>query len=541
MTDSPTERIAPKALAVLKRTDSVVAWHAAWLIAVALCAAVLAMTVGANGPVLAALGLGAAPAAIFLAFPNSRFTKRFVIFAWGLCAAAAIVLTGGVAGPLSAWHLAPLASAAAMGRVNRLALGAAVSLGVLGVSAIAGATLEMFIPAPAVSLALGLVGAGTATAGVAVALVMLQRRIMEEERVRNLAEARLHRVLASQPNVLAALNPSGKVVAAWGQPPRGVECEFTANQPIAGLAVEADRPAIQDALRQAMAEGAAEVGFAPVAAPDAWLVLSLRKNSAAGLVAGLRDATAERDRERDLRQARTEAEAQNAGKSRFLANMSHELRTPLNAIMGFSDIMKQKLFGPLPPRYAEYAELIHDSGGHLLDLINDVLDMSKIEAERFELVREEFDAREAVSGVLRLMRGQADRAGVQLRGVLPRDPLEVEADRRALKQIALNLISNALKFTPRGGAVTVTTQADGDVLELVVADTGVGISPEDLTRVGRPYEQAGGSEQRAAGTGLGLSLVRAFAELHGGRMEIESRLGEGTTVTVRMPVVAERS
>jgi cell cycle sensor histidine kinase DivJ len=136
------------------------------------------------------------------------------------------------------------------------------------------------------------------------------------------------------------------------------------------------------------------------------------------------------------------------------------------------------------------------------------------------------------------MRGQADRAGVQLRGVLPKEALEVDADRRALKQIALNLISNALKFTPRGGAVTVTVQADGPVLELVVADTGMGMSPEDLKRVGRPYEQAGGSDQRAAGTGLGLSLVRAFAELHGGTMELESQLGEGTSATVRMPVVA---
>src|SRR5690606_32212975 len=145
------------------------------------------------------------------------------------------------------------------------------------------------------------------------------------------------------------------------------------------------------------------------------------------------------------------------------------------------------------------------SGGHLLDLINDVLDMSKIEAERFELAREEFDARDAVSAVLRLMRGQADRAAVQLRGVLPREPLDVDADRRAVKQIALNLISNALKFTPRNGAVTVTLQAVDGALELVVADTGVGIAPDDLQRIGRPFEQAGDAEKRAAGTGLGLS------------------------------------
>jgi len=163
--------------------------------------------------------------------------------------------------------------------------------------------------------------------------------------------------------------------------------------------------------------------------------------------------------------------------------------------------------------------------------------MSKIEAERFELAREDFDAREAVSAVLRLMRGQADRARIQLRGVLPKEPLMVDADRRALKQITLNLISNALKFTPAEGQVTVDLHATDETMELVVSDTGAGIGPEDLKRIGRPYEQAGDAQARAAGTGLGLSLVRAFAELHGGQMTIDSKLGEGTRVTVSLPVL----
>ena len=255
------------------------------------------------------------------------------------------------------------------------------------------------------------------------------------------------------------------------------------------------------------------------------------------LVRSVRYAYLRNEAEREVREARDMAEFATNSKSSFIANLSHELRTPLNAIMGFSDIMRSRLFGPLPDRYGEYAELIHESGRHLLDLINDVLDMSKIEAERFELSREAFDGREAVNAVLRLMRGQADRAGVQLRGVLPREPLEIDADRRALKQIALNLVSNALKFTPRNGAVTVGLQAVGGMMELVVADTGMGMSPEDLARVGRPYEQAGDAERRAAGTGLGLSLVRSFAELHGGEMILESAVGEGTTVTVRLPVL----
>ena len=217
--------------------------------------------------------------------------------------------------------------------------------------------------------------------------------------------------------------------------------------------------------------------------------------------------------------------------------MSHELRTPLNAIIGFSDIMRSKMFGPLAERYAEYAGLIHESGGHLLDLINDVLDMSKIEADRFTLALEPFDAREAVSAALRLVRVQADTAHIILRGALPPQPLEVNADRRAIKQIVLNLVSNALKFTTAGGQVSVVARNLGGQLEIIVADTGVGIAPGDLERLGRPYEQAGGAAQRAMGTGLGLSLVRAFAELHGGTMTIKSILGEGTAVSIKLPVM----
>jgi two-component system, cell cycle sensor histidine kinase DivJ len=197
--------------------------------------------------------------------------------------------------------------------------------------------------------------------------------------------------------------------------------------------------------------------------------------------------------------------------------------------------MRTRLFGPLPDRYGEYAELIHESGGHLLELINDVLDLSKIEADRYELRREVFDAREAVTDAMRLVRVQAEEAGVTLRALLPSTPIEVDADRRACKQIVLNLVANALKFTPRGGAVDVTARAADDRLELAVSDTGVGIAPEDLERLGRPYAQ--GAAGQGQGTGLGLSLVKAFAALHGGELLLESRLGEGTAATVRLPVL----
>jgi two-component system, cell cycle sensor histidine kinase DivJ len=261
-------------------------------------------------------------------------------------------------------------------------------------------------------------------------------------------------------------------------------------------------------------------------------------DTSAALAEAERRAAAAEAASRQAEAARHRAEAEADGKTRFLANMSHELRTPLNAIIGFSDIMRTRLFGDLSSRYGEYAELIHESGQHLLDLINDVLDVSKIEADRYELRPETFDVREVANASLRLMRQQADDAGLRLRGVLPAAPLEVSADRRALKQIILNLISNALKFTPSGGSVTVSFAAVAGALDIVVADTGVGIAPEDLARLGRPFEQAGDAADRMRGTGLGLSLVRAFARLHGGELSLESRLGEGTAATVRLPVLA---
>ncbi|MET3525457.1 sensor histidine kinase [Phenylobacterium koreense] len=461
----------------------------------------------------------------------------------GLAVAAAllVVITGGVLGPLGPWCLTPLALAAAMGRGERLALGAAASLTAVGVAALGGLTFRGVSFEPAVDAVLSGFALASAIIALAAGLVVLQRNLAREDQRRRLELARASFALDQQPHLLMALDAAGRISAAWGVEPRGAVGYLAGRRLLADLVADVDRERLAGAIGEALAHGSAEVGFAPAVEPEVWLELSLRQVGSGRLMGSLRDATEARRREAALEAARAEAEAQNTGKSRFLANMSHELRTPLNAIMGFSDIMRQRLFGPLSDRYAEYADLVHEAGDHLLDLINDVLDMSKIEAERYELARETFDARDGVSGVLRLMRGQAERAGVQLRGLLPNDPLEILADRRALKQIALNLVSNALKFTPRGGAVTVALRGDDDVLELVVADTGVGIGAEDLQRLGRPYEQAGGAAQKAAGVGLGLSLVRSFSRLHGGEMIIESQLGEGTTVTVRLPVIEPSS
>jgi two-component system cell cycle sensor histidine kinase PleC len=224
-------------------------------------------------------------------------------------------------------------------------------------------------------------------------------------------------------------------------------------------------------------------------------------------------------------------------KSQFLANMSHELRTPLNAIIGFSDMMKGQLLGPIGSvRYIEYARDIHSSGTHLLSLINDVLDMSKIEAGRYTIHPEPLDAAEMLRTCERLVRVRASEAGVAL-GIAAAQELPLSADARALKQILLNLLTNAIKFTPSGGSVSQSAGRENDGIVFRVSDTGCGIPAEDLPRIGRRFEQVDNAlTRKGEGTGLGLALCRALVDLHGGTLTLESTVGVGTTVTVWLPL-----
>jgi signal transduction histidine kinase len=235
--------------------------------------------------------------------------------------------------------------------------------------------------------------------------------------------------------------------------------------------------------------------------------------------------------------AKQRAEAANMSKSQFLANMSHELRTPLNAIIGFSDMMKSQLLGPIGSvRYIEYARDIHSSGTHLLSLINDVLDMSKIEAGRYTIHPEPLDAAEMLRTCERLVRVRASEAGVAL-GIAAAQELPLHADARALKQILLNLLTNAIKFTPSGGSVSLSAGRENEGIIFRVADTGCGIPAEDLPRIGRRFEQVDNAlTRKGEGTGLGLALCRALAELHGGTLSLESTVGVGTIVTVWIPL-----
>jgi cell cycle sensor histidine kinase DivJ len=261
------------------------------------------------------------------------------------------------------------------------------------------------------------------------------------------------------------------------------------------------------------------------------------------VVAVLRDVTGRKQQQQALEDARAEAERANAAKSRFLATMSHELRTPLNAIIGFSEMLKREAALMLDAkRRNEYAGLINDSGNHLLSVVNGILDMSKIETDNFEITPEPFNPEPVIASCCDILALRAREAGVALERLVPGDLPEIVADKRALNQIMFNLLSNAIRFTDRGGKVLVSARAEAGNIAFVVEDSGVGISDEDLARVGEPYFQAGASyDRRHAGTGLGLSIVKGLVRLHGGEFSIRSRVGEGTRITIGLPLDCERS
>jgi two-component system, cell cycle sensor histidine kinase DivJ len=261
--------------------------------------------------------------------------------------------------------------------------------------------------------------------------------------------------------------------------------------------------------------------------------------SEAEVVAVMRDVTDRKIQEQALDLARTTAEQADASKTRFLATVSHELRTPLNAIIGFSEMIVQEdvLFVDATRR-KEYAQLINDSGQHLLSVVNGILDMSKMEAGNFEISPEPFAPRPALLNCCNLLALKARENGIDLVTRVPDDLPHIIGDPRAFKQIVLNLVSNAIKFTERGGSVTVSAAVEGSQLQLRVTDTGVGIGTEDLKRIGNPFFQAGKTYQRRhEGIGLGLSIVKSLVSLHSGEMTVQSKIDEGTTIIVALPVM----
>jgi signal transduction histidine kinase len=250
------------------------------------------------------------------------------------------------------------------------------------------------------------------------------------------------------------------------------------------------------------------------------------------------DFTLRKAAEDSLQIAKLEAEAANKSKSEFLARMSHDLRTPLNAILGFSEVIKHEILGPIGlEAYKSYADDIHTSGSHLLDLINDLLDLSKIEAGQYELSESQVVIADVVMQVIRLVEPDAEKKGVALRVLTAPDLPLLTADPRATRQMLLNLLSNAVKFTPDGGQVSIDVRHDATGLRIAVMDTGIGIAIKNIKRIFEPFAQIEPADSKAhQGTGLGLSIVKALIELHNGRIEIESEPGSGTTASLYFPV-----
>ena len=266
--------------------------------------------------------------------------------------------------------------------------------------------------------------------------------------------------------------------------------------------------------------------------------LEQASDATAEVVAVMRDVTDRKIQEQALDLARTAAEQADASKTRFLATMSHELRTPLNAIIGFSEmIVQEDVLMVTAARRKEYAQLINDSGQHLLSVVNGILDMSKMESGNFEIAPEPFAPRAALLNCCNLLALKARDNAIDLVSRAPEDLPDMTGDPRAFKQIVLNLVSNAIKFTERGGRVTVSASVEGSRLMLRVTDNGVGIAADDLKRIGDPFFQAGKTYQRRhEGTGLGLSIVKSLVELHAGEIIVQSKIDEGTTVSVALPL-----
>ncbi|MCP5411525.1 MAG: PAS domain-containing sensor histidine kinase [Alphaproteobacteria bacterium] len=469
-------------------------------------------------------------------------------------------LTGGLSSPLLIWFALVPAEAALAGAHDGRSNPAVMRAGL-----IAGAALMMVVVLEALSALpasrLLLPGAMPGWAlyavsglGALVQAVLIAAAAQDRQRAADAAAAQgaaMYRFLADNSMDLITRHSSDGCVCFAS--PATHALLGRAPEEIVGLAPAElvhpdDLAAVQSALMEASyfgRLGEAQVRLRHKDGHHVWAEIRCRpgqgmeRGAGGDIVAVTRDITERKAQERALVEARDAALAASRAKSRFLANMSHELRTPLNAIIGFSEVMNREMFGTIGPRYQEYSRLIHESGTHLLDLINSVLDMSKIEAGKFELAEELFELGDVVDSAVRFLTMPAERAGVGLVQHVAPQARQIFADRRAVKQILVNLLSNGVKYTPPGGEVRIAVEATPQGVVLSVSDTGTGISADDLKRLGQPFEQVEGAETRGKeGTGLGLALVKALAAMHGGEAELHSVLGEGTTVSVRLPHAA---
>jgi cell cycle sensor histidine kinase DivJ len=456
-----------------------------------------------------------------------------------------VAITGGMRSPLLVWFaILPAEAVLAGGRPSVVHAAIATTLALAGVALLEGARAlppeRLFAPY------------WEAFAGCALAVILQSALIAMVAQARQrradiaISEgAEMYRFLAENATDLITCHTTyGDIRSASPAARRllGVDPGSLNGAALSAVVHPADLEAAHDAIGKAVLSGRLTTAAIRFRRGDGSFVATEMHcrpvTGTSDVVAVSRDIGERKAQEEALIAARESAEEASRAKSRFLAHMSHELRTPLNAILGFSEVMMHEMFGAHgSPRYLEYARLIHESGGHLLELINGVLDMSKIEAGRFDLNETAFDLESVAGQASRLVRLQAERKGVVLKTSIAPGARSVFADQRAVKQILLNLLANAVKFTPRGGTVWIAAAREGGAVEIAVADTGVGIAEADLHRLGQPFEQAG-SAPSLEGTGLGLALVKAFAALHGGEVRIQSARNEGTVVRVRLPHAA---
>jgi two-component system, cell cycle sensor histidine kinase DivJ len=488
---------------------------------------------------------------------TGRYEGAHILSALALASLVMMVAitTGGIESFAAVWLIVvPLEAALSASRrvvafASALALSCAALLIALG--------HFHFLPVPESNAALRgvLMGAGVASAtlyaaGLAVSAESLARTsvallYLEEDRYRLLAR--------NMSDVISRHNRNGAVefISPAAEAMLGTPGARLTGQGLFDRVHVVDRPAYLTALSDAARGSEQRVEFRlrrdavrgqNISADFIWVEMRCRPldqvSPEADVVAVMRDVTDRKVQEQALELARTAAEQADASKTRFLATMSHELRTPLNAIIGFSEmIVHEEAMMLDAARRKEYAQLINDSGQHLLSVVNGILDISKMETGNFEISPEPFAPRAALLHCCNLLALKARDNGVDLITRAAEDLPVMNGDPRAFKQIALNLVANAIKFTERGGSVTVSAAVEGARLMLSVADTGVGIAAEDLARVGDPFFQAGKTYQRKhEGTGLGLSIVKGLVELHDGEMNVQSTVGEGTTVTIALPL-----
>ena len=470
-------------------------------------------------------------------------------------------LTGGLGSWLIPWLVAvPLQGGLSGDRriLGFATLAAGLGLAILGTAAWFGYTRPAE-PGPLSPIILGLIGAMTATAyAAAMAMTMVMTAQLVQKRSENavLPGDELYRLLVDNvSDMITRHDEKGRVLFAslGAKQLLGEPTQKVLGDGLFERVHVADRPAYLTALSQCLANNAPTAVELRVrhaggieTARYVWAEMHcrpMRGAHAAGLkrlsiVAVTRDISDRKNQEAELVRTRDEADSANRIKTQFLANMSHELRTPLNSIMGFSEILNRELFGSLGEgRYRDYAHLIHESGEHLLNVVNDILDISKIETGKFKIVKEPVDLASLVESCCDVMRHTAEQKQltlmVEVAPVLP----ALAADRRACKQMLLNVISNAIKFTNPGGSVRVSARALNGTVEIAVTDNGVGIAAAELPKLGNPFVQASNSRDASCeGAGLGLSVVKGLAKLHGGKLELRSTLGKGTTATITLPL-----